>query len=75
MRYVIARLQTERRDEAYRFYVTEGIKAISKAVSNGLGAGSYLKSSLADILGEGEEPDSRSLEEIVDHVWASIERE
>lgn len=71
MRYVIARLQTERREEAYRFYVTEGLRSITKTVSDGFKGGSYLQLSLDELLNPPNE-DKRSYEEIVDQVWSNI---
>ena len=71
MRYVIARLQTERRDEAYRFYVTEGLLSITKTVSDGFKAGSYLQLSLDELLNPPKE-DNRTYSEIVDQVWSNM---
>lgn len=71
MRYVIARLQTERRDEAYRFYVTEGLRSITKTVFEGFKVGSFLQLSLDELLNPPKE-DKRTYEEIVDQVWSNM---
>lgn len=69
MRYVEARAEKQRRDNAYRYYVTDCLYAIA----NG---GFTVKQRYADIIDPEPEPenpkDTRTQAEIVAQVWRGI---
>lgn len=69
MRYVLARFKQEQREEAYRFYVGEGIRFISENTTHSAfdGGGGYLNLKLYDILYPPKQ-DTRTAEDIIDHI-------
>ena len=62
MRYVIARYQSQRRDSAYRIYVTDCLRIISENTAK-MGGGSYITAKFADIINP-KPVDNRTGEEI-----------
>ena len=62
MRYAIARYQSQQRDLAYRFYVSECLRIISENTAK-MGGGSYITAKLADIINP-KPVDNRTGEEI-----------
>ena len=63
MRYVIARYQSQRRDLAYRIYVSECLRIISKNTAK-MGGGEFVERKFSDIINP-KPKDERSGEEIV----------
>ena len=49
MRYVLARFQSEQREETYRFYIAEGIRVLTENTT-GKEDRTYMNKSLYDIL-------------------------
>lgn len=74
MRYVKARLQESDRTEACRLYFADALKAISDNTSKLAPEGTYMSKRLVDILRPDllEEPDERTMDEIVASIWAKI---
>ena len=62
MRYAIARYQSQRRDLAYRIYVTDCLRIISENTAK-MGGGSYITAKFADIINP-KPVDKRTGEEI-----------
>ena len=62
MRYAIARYQSQRRDLAYRIYVTDCLRIISENTAK-LGGGSYMSAKFSDIENH-KTVDNRTGEEI-----------
>ena len=62
MRYAIARYQSQRRDLAYRIYVTDCLRIISENSAKMCG-GSYMKAKFTDIINP-KPVDKRTGEEI-----------
>lgn len=76
MRYVIARQKKSVREMAYRIYLTDGLKCANDNLSALLGGhGARLQKRYAEAMGlvDEPEPDSRSMEEIVNSIWDKIE--
>jgi hypothetical protein len=69
LRYVLARFRREQREEAYRFYVAEGIRFVSENTTHSAfdGGGRYLNLKLYDILYPPKQ-DTRTAEDIINHV-------
>lgn len=63
MRYVNARYNQQRRDLAYRIYVSDGLKAISENLSR-VGGGSYLIARYADLIDDSKQKDTRTGDEV-----------
>lgn len=63
MRYVNARYNQQRRDLAYRIYVSDGLKAISENLSR-VGGGSYLNARYADLIDDNKPIDTRTGDEV-----------
>lgn len=73
MRYVVARIETENREWAYRFYIANTMMYVNQALVGYVGKGKYYDASIADILNPRVEPkDDRTVDEIVSDVWAGI---
>ena len=62
MRYAMARYQSQRRDFAYRIYVTDCLRIISENTAK-MGGGSYITAKLSDIINP-KPADKRTGEEI-----------
>ena len=62
MRYAIARYQSQRRDLAYRIYVTDCLRIISENTAK-ISKGSYITAKFADIINP-KPVDNRTGEEI-----------
>ena len=77
MRYVVARFKLEKRQEAYRIYVTDCFFAMSGTLHALAGGGPKMTQRYADIISPPEAPpkDERTQEEIVSAVWRSIRGE
>lgn len=63
MRYVTARYNQQRRDLAYRIYLTDGLKSISENLSRVCG-GSYLNARLVDLIDDNKPIDKRTGDEV-----------
>lgn len=66
MRYVMARYESERRDMAYRIYITDALRIISENTAK-LGGGGYIKARFLDII-DPTPADERTHDEVVDHI-------
>lgn len=66
MRYVMARFEVEQREQAYRIYVTDALRAISESAAK-LGGGSYIQVRYADMF-DRKPRDERTHDEIVEHI-------
>lgn len=69
MRYVEARFAQEKRDTAYRIYVTEGLKALTANTSGT--SKSVLSKNYLDLLAENSNNnsvDNRTKEEVISHI-------
>lgn len=62
MRYAMARYQSQKRDLAYRIYVSDCLRIISENTAK-MGGGSYITAKLADIINP-KPVDDRTGEEI-----------
>lgn len=86
MRYVVARLEQESRDQAYRIFVTEALKAITENTAHYVGmsglvkAGMTLTKSYQDILNpdqrtrEAKKEETRSGEEIISDIKNKLKK-
>lgn len=63
MRYAMARYQSQRRDLAYRIYVTDCLRIISENTAK-MGGGSYITAKFADNIINPKSVDNRPGEEI-----------
>lgn len=64
MRYVEARFDDNKREEAYRIYVTEALRMISKSTA-GMVGGTYMSRTYMDILKPAPEKPQESADDIV----------
>lgn len=74
MRYVVARWRQADRDEAYRIFVGDALKAIADNTAKIAGGGTTMSKRLVDVIRPDlvPEPDPRTQEEIVASIWAKI---
>lgn len=71
-RYVLARWEQSRREELYRAYVTDALKAISENTARPYG-GNAMSKRMAELLsGATKEEDTRTIEDIKASIWAKI---
>lgn len=75
MRYVNARYRSDRRDLAYRIYVSESLRIISENTAR-FGGGTYVTERFADMLGLGnaEEEETRTREEVIGQVFDALRK-
>ncbi len=67
MRYVMARYKEQRREMAYRIYVTECLRTMTENTARFAG-GNYITARLADTVSKPHIDDSKTGEEIVAEV-------
>ena len=77
MRYAVARIKTEKRLEACRIYVTDGLYVLSNGLHSLVGGGLVLTTRFAEVISPvpAAAPDNRTQEEIVAQVWRGIRGE
>ncbi len=70
MRYVNARYRSDRRDLAYRIYISDALRIISENTAR-FGGGTYVTAKITDVLGLGnaEAEETRTREEVVGQVF------
>lgn len=75
MRYVVARYRSDRRDLAYRIYISDALRIISENTAR-FGGGSYMTERFADIcgIGDGGAEETRTSQEIIDHVFGVLRK-
>ena len=75
MRYVLARFEQEQREEAYRIYISDGIRFISENTTHPAfdGGGKYLNLRYYDLIYPSA-PDERTAEDIIDHIKQGLGR-
>ena len=75
MRYVLARYNREQREEAYRIYISDGLRFISENSTRSAfeSGGKYLNLRYYDLIYPSA-PDERTADDIINHVKQGLGR-
>lgn len=75
MRYVLARFEQEQREEAYRIYISDGLRFISENTTHSAFecGGKYLNLRYYDLIYPAKQ-DTRTAEDIIDHIKQGLGR-
>lgn len=72
MRYVGARFNIAKREEAYRFFIGDAVRILTENTAKIANGGTYIEDNIRDIVYPKPKPeeDKRSCAEIVAEMWA-----
>lgn len=75
MRYVLARYNQEQREEAYRIYISDGLRFVSENTTHSAfeSGGRYLNLRYYDLMYPSA-PDERTAEDVIDHIKQGLGR-
>jgi phage-related holin len=72
LRYVKAKIEKESEAEAYRFYISEELRAITNNCSR-FNGGVEIKRTFAEVLNGMKNPDNRTAEEVIDSMKKKLQ--